>query len=90
MLILGTGERMVQPPHWLHKYLNNLGIQLNVLDTVSLALVSCHVPNADVALTLQKNAASTFNMLADEGRRVAAALLTLVPMDARTGQKRIR
>jgi len=32
-----------------------------------------------------RNACATFNLLAEEGRRVAAACLTLVPLDARTG-----
>ncbi|KAK9897390.1 DUF498-domain-containing protein [Cystobasidium minutum MCA 4210] len=32
-----------------------------------------------------RNACSTFNLLAEEGRRVAAAVLTLTPMESRTG-----
>lgn len=32
-----------------------------------------------------RNACSTFNLLAEEGRRVAAAVLTLAPLDARSG-----
>lgn len=32
-----------------------------------------------------RNACSTFNLLAEEGRRVAAACLTLAPLDSRTG-----
>ncbi|KAL7008620.1 hypothetical protein EMMF5_001882 [Cystobasidiomycetes sp. EMM_F5] len=32
-----------------------------------------------------RNACSTFNLLTEEGRRVAAAVLTLAPMDSRSG-----
>ena len=35
--------------------------------------------------TDQRNACSTFNLLTEEGRRVAAAVLTLAPLDSRSG-----
>ncbi|KXN89506.1 NADH dehydrogenase [ubiquinone] 1 alpha subcomplex assembly factor 3 [Leucoagaricus sp. SymC.cos] len=59
ILVLGTGRTSVQPPPSIRSYLNNLGIQVDVMDT--------------------RNACSTYNLLAEEGRRVAAALLPLTP-----------
>jgi NADH dehydrogenase [ubiquinone] 1 alpha subcomplex assembly factor 3 len=38
MLILGTGKTIVQPPPFLKDYLVSLGIQLDVMDTVSFAI----------------------------------------------------
>jgi len=35
ILLLGTGKRIVQPPPFMRTYLNNRGIQLDVMDTVS-------------------------------------------------------
>ncbi|KAI0068633.1 DUF498-domain-containing protein [Artomyces pyxidatus] len=55
ILLLGTGRSVVPPPAPLRQYLNELGIQLDVMDTW--------------------NACTTYNLLAEEGRRVAAALL---------------
>lgn len=56
---------MLAPPKF-RQYLNNLGIQVDVLDS--------------------KNASATYNLLLEEGRRVAAALYPLEPTDARTGR----
>lgn len=39
MLILGTGKTIVQPPPFLKDYLVSLGIQLDVMDTVSFVNV---------------------------------------------------
>ncbi|KAI0053747.1 DUF498-domain-containing protein [Auriscalpium vulgare] len=55
ILLLGTGRSVVPPPAPLRQYLNQLGIQVDVMDTW--------------------NACTTYNLLAEEGRRVAAALL---------------
>jgi hypothetical protein len=35
IMLLGTGKRILQPPPFIRKYLNERGIQLDVLDTVS-------------------------------------------------------
>ncbi|TFK29030.1 DUF498-domain-containing protein [Coprinopsis marcescibilis] len=59
ILLFGTGKRIMQPPAFLRAYLNQRGIQLDILDT--------------------RNACSTYNLLSEEGRRVAAALLPLSP-----------
>ncbi|KAJ7571804.1 NADH dehydrogenase 1 alpha subcomplex assembly factor 3, partial [Mycena floridula] len=59
ILLLGTGQRISQPPAFLRTHLRKMGIQLDVMDT--------------------RNACSTYNLLAEEGRRVAAALLPLSP-----------
>ncbi|KAF9461999.1 DUF498-domain-containing protein [Collybia nuda] len=59
ILLLGTGRRISQAPPALRTYLNQLGIQVDVMDT--------------------RNACSTYNLLSEEGRRVAAALLPLTP-----------
>lgn len=60
ILLLGTGKRIVQPPSFMRTYLNDRGIQLDVMDT--------------------RNACATYNLLAEEGRRVAAALLPNDPL----------
>ncbi|KAL8291905.1 hypothetical protein RQP46_002163 [Phenoliferia psychrophenolica] len=65
ILLVGTGKRGLFPPPKFKKYINSLGIQIDVLDT--------------------RNACSTYNLLAEEGRRVAAALYPVGPLDARTG-----
>ena len=39
-MLLGTGKRILQPPPFIRKYLNDRGIQLDVLDTVSLSTTS--------------------------------------------------
>jgi NADH dehydrogenase [ubiquinone] 1 alpha subcomplex assembly factor 3 len=59
ILLLGTGKTIAQPPPSIRQYINQLGIQLDVMDS--------------------SNASSTYNLLSEEGRRVAAALLPLVP-----------
>ncbi|KAF5369603.1 hypothetical protein D9757_010469 [Collybiopsis confluens] len=59
ILLLGTGKTIFRPPSFVREYLNDLGIQLDVMDT--------------------RNACSTYNLLSEEGRRVAAALLPLTP-----------
>ncbi|THU91911.1 DUF498-domain-containing protein [Dendrothele bispora CBS 962.96] len=59
ILLLGTGKSISQPPPFIREYLNQMGIQLDVMDT--------------------RNACSTYNLLSEEGRRVAAALLPLTP-----------
>ncbi|GLB34212.1 putative DUF498-domain-containing protein [Lyophyllum shimeji] len=59
ILLLGTGKTISQAPPFLRKYLNQLGIQVDVMDT--------------------RNACATYNLLSEEGRRVAAALLPLKP-----------
>ncbi|KAF8231376.1 DUF498-domain-containing protein [Tricholoma matsutake] len=64
ILLLGTGKTTIQAPPWLRTYMNQLGIQVDVMDT--------------------RNACSTYNLLAEEGRRVAAALL---PLTSRPWQK---
>ncbi|ORY90889.1 hypothetical protein BCR35DRAFT_299510 [Leucosporidium creatinivorum] len=66
ILLVGTGPRGLFPPPAFKKHLNNLGIQVDVLDS--------------------RNASSTYNLLAEEGRRVAAALYPLTHLSARTGQ----
>ncbi|EIM20615.1 DUF498-domain-containing protein [Wallemia mellicola] len=54
ILLLGTGKHMLPPPPSFNKYLNSLGIQVDVIDT--------------------KNACSTYNILVEEDRNVAAAI----------------
>jgi len=65
------------------------------MSTVSLII---HQLNASLAderngvitlvhfLFLKKNAASTYNVLAEEGRRIAAAMLPNTPTDAISGK----
>lgn len=59
ILLLGTGKTISRTPPFLRKYLNQMGIQVDVMDT--------------------RNACATYNLLSEEGRRVAAALLPLLP-----------
>ncbi|KAF7971722.1 hypothetical protein HWV62_20091 [Athelia sp. TMB] len=59
ILLLGTGAKMALPPPHIRKYMSEIGIQMDFMDT--------------------RNACSTYNLLAEEGRRVAAALLPLSP-----------
>ncbi|TIA86662.1 hypothetical protein E3P99_03622 [Wallemia hederae] len=54
ILLLGTGKSMLPPPPDYTKYLNSLGIQVDIVDT--------------------RNACSTYNVLVEEDRNVAAAL----------------
>jgi NADH dehydrogenase [ubiquinone] 1 alpha subcomplex assembly factor 3 len=72
----------MQPPPFLRGYLNQRGIQLDVLDTVSCYLLISLVQT--LKLSLQRNACSTYNLLSEEGRRVAAVLL---PLTTRSWQK---
>lgn len=76
ILVLGTGRTLVQPPPFIRSYFNKLGIQLDVMDTVSYSLHPYVFPGS---LKIQRNACATYNLLAEEGRRVAAALLPLTP-----------
>ncbi|EIN10836.1 DUF498-domain-containing protein [Punctularia strigosozonata HHB-11173 SS5] len=59
ILLIGTGKTVAMPPPAIRQYLNEIGIQIDVMDTW--------------------NACSTYNLLAEEGRRVAAALLPNFP-----------
>jgi NADH dehydrogenase [ubiquinone] 1 alpha subcomplex assembly factor 3 len=78
LLLLGTGKTMSLPPPAIREYLHEIGVQVDVMDTVSfVSQAHCDVTHA---CTLQKNACSTFNLLSEEGRRVAAALLPLGPI----------
>ncbi|KAJ3243838.1 hypothetical protein HDU78_011740 [Chytriomyces hyalinus] len=65
ILVVGTGATMHLMPVHLRKYLNGLGMQIEIMST--------------------RHAASTYNLLTQEGRKVAAALLPVVPTSARTG-----
>ncbi|KAK4056289.1 hypothetical protein OIO90_002733 [Microbotryomycetes sp. JL221] len=65
MLLVGTGSKMLFPPPAFKKYLNGLGIQVDVQDS--------------------RNASSTYNLLAEEGRKVAAALYPISDLSAKTG-----
>ncbi|KAJ3405669.1 hypothetical protein CcCBS67573_g01683 [Chytriomyces confervae] len=65
ILVVGTGATMHLMPLHLRKYLNGLGMQIEIMST--------------------RHAASTYNLLTQEGRKVAAALLPVVPTSARTG-----
>ncbi|BGP45344.1 hypothetical protein JCM10450v2_001162 [Rhodotorula kratochvilovae] len=65
ILFVGTGTSTQFAPPAFKKYLNSLGIQVDVLDS--------------------RNAASTYNLLQEEGRRVAAALYPVSHLSARTG-----
>ncbi|GAA5898516.1 hypothetical protein JCM8208_004686 [Rhodotorula glutinis] len=71
ILLVGTGTATQFAPPEFKKYLNSLGIQVDVLDS--------------------RNAASTYNLLQEEGRRVAAALypVSTQPLLQRSRDKRI-
>jgi len=66
----------------MRECLRKLGIQLDVMDTVSvlILLVFMHTK----VKSFQRNACSAYNLLTEEGRRVAAALL---PLSSRPWQK---
>ncbi|CAG8497930.1 4953_t:CDS:2, partial [Acaulospora colombiana] len=72
-LIFGTGKTFVPIPSRLRDYIYNLGLQIDCQDT-----------EADYLLFYQDNALTTFNVLAEEGRNVAAVLLPIHPTSART------
>lgn len=78
ILLLGTGKTIFQPPPYIREHLNEMGIQLDVMDTVCIQWIfltpTCTHPVS------QRNACSTYNLLSEEGRRVAAALLPLAPL----------
>ncbi|KAH9977627.1 NADH dehydrogenase 1 alpha subcomplex assembly factor 3 [Lactifluus volemus] len=57
ILLIGTGKSVNPLPAALRRYLNKLGIQVDIMDSW--------------------NACTTYNLLSEEGRRVAAALLPL-------------
>jgi len=59
ILLFGTGKKVSFVPPAFRQYLNQVGIQVDVMDTW--------------------NACSTYNLLTEEGRQVAAALLPLEP-----------
>ncbi|GAA6057704.1 hypothetical protein JCM3770_002653 [Rhodotorula araucariae] len=65
ILFVGTGTSTLFAPPAFKKYMNSLGIQVDVLAS--------------------RNAASTYNLLQEEGRRVAAALYPISHLSARTG-----
>lgn len=94
ILLVGTGKKGLFPPPAFKKYLNGLGIQVDVLDSVSAPRSLWRPPPARATLTRgwltslsrsQRNACATYNLLAEEGRRVAAALYPITDFDARTG-----
>jgi NADH dehydrogenase [ubiquinone] 1 alpha subcomplex assembly factor 3 len=83
ILLVGTGARGLFPPPHFKQYLNGLGIQVDVLDSVR----SPPSPPRQILIEWddQRNAGSTYNLLAEEGRRVACALYPLTALSARTG-----
>lgn len=64
ILILGTGNTVLPVPNHIKTYLNSLGIQLDVQNSVRHS-----------STDMQRNACSTYNLLSEEGRSVAAAIL---------------
>lgn len=98
--MFGTGAKGLFAPPAVRSYLNGLGIQVDVLDSVrsaptpptriARAVVAVRLPGL-LGLThgctseMQRNAAATFNLLQEEGRRVAAALYPISHLSARTG-----
>ena len=77
ILLLGTGDRVEKMPSALRQYLNKVGVQVDIMNTVSSAMMAC--PRRGILRSTQRNACSTYNLLAEEGRRVAAALLPPTP-----------
>lgn len=65
-------------PPALRQYLSRAGIQVDIMNTVSRASL-IQTSFSFFLKALQRNACSTYNLLAEEGRRVAAALLPLTP-----------
>ena len=76
ILLIGTGKSVNPLPATLRQYLNKLGIQVDVMDSVRDASLLGHF-SPDPGVIPQWNACTTYNLLAEEGRRVAAALLPL-------------
>ena len=75
-MLIGTGKSVNPLPATLRQYLNKLGIQVDVMDSVRDASLLGH-SYRDSGVILQWNACTTYNLLSEEGRRVAAALLPL-------------
>jgi uncharacterized protein len=71
---------MELPPPSIRGYLKEMGIQLDIMDTVRSTTYTLRM-SADLSDSsyFQRNACSTYNLLAEEGRRVAAALLPYTP-----------
>ena len=92
ILLLGTGLTVLPPPPELRRYISSLGIQLDVMDSVSPMAVPSVRPHVLITMIRsvikQRNACSTFNLLAEEGRTMAAALMPLKPINPRTGERR--
>ena len=93
ILLLGTGLTVLPPPPELRLYISSLGIQLDVMDSVSPMAVPSVRPHVLIITMIrsvikQRNACSTFNLLAEEGRTMAAALMPLKPINPRTGERR--
>lgn len=68
---------MELPPPSMRGYLKEMGIQLDIMDTVGPLIANS--PLLNNFSYSQRNACSTYNLLAEEGRRVAAALLPYTP-----------
>ncbi|CEQ39343.1 SPOSA6832_00859, partial [Sporobolomyces salmonicolor] len=86
ILLVGTGPTGLFPPPAFKNYLNRLGIQVDVLDSPrDSALLSPNCMLTYNFFSLKRNAASTYNLLSEEGRRVAAALYPVSELSARTG-----
>ena len=76
ILLVGTGKSVNPLPNPLRQYLNKLGIQVDVMDSVE-GLFPPRLFLTDSREIAQWNACTTYNLLSEEGRRVAAALLPL-------------
>jgi NADH dehydrogenase [ubiquinone] 1 alpha subcomplex assembly factor 3 len=83
ILLFGTGESVLPVPKRIKDYVSSLGIQLDVMDSVSLSYF-----RKSGSADFQRNAASTYNLLTEEGRTIGAALCPLSPIDPRSGKPR--
>ena len=83
ILVFGTGKRLVPPPPSIRQYLNKIGIQIDVMDTVRTFIGRLETGMSDFD-EFKRNACSTYNLLTEEGRRMAAALLPMVPQGWRS------
>ena len=83
ILLFGTGQTVLPAPKEIRDYISSLGIQLDVMDSVGDEPTCCF----NIA-DRQRNAASTYNLLSEEGRTIGAALCPLKPIDPRTGGPR--
>ncbi|KAF9988355.1 hypothetical protein BGZ65_006804 [Modicella reniformis] len=70
ILIVGTGKSFTPLSSAVRSVIRGWGLQVDMMSTVSLDYTPVEA---------QANAAATYNMLAEEGREVAAALLPLEP-----------